>query len=199
MAVKWCGATKGDRALDLCCGSGDLALLLAEYVGPTGQVVGLDFAKEQLEVAQARQKASFEAKDRDIRWVQGDALSLPFADASFDAATMGYALRNVLDIPKSLRETCRVLRPGASAAFLDFNNGTGPIASFQGWFLDNVVVPVARNYGAEKEYQYLRPSIERFPRGSELEKMALAAGFDKATYYDIAAGLMGCLVVTKGS
>ncbi|GAQ83677.1 ubiquinone/menaquinone biosynthesis methyltransferase [Klebsormidium nitens] len=198
MAVKWSRAAKGDNVLDICCGSGDVAFLLAETVGPEGQVTGLDFSSEQLGVAAARQDASYTASKLRMKWIEGDALSLPFDSNAFDAATMGYGLRNVTDIPRSLREIHRVLKPGASVAILDFNNASGTvIGELQGWLLDNVVVPVARQFQVEEQYEYLRPSIERFPRGREQIRMAKVAGFKKATHYEIANGLMGVLVAQK--
>jgi ubiquinone/menaquinone biosynthesis methyltransferase len=132
MAVRWARATPGHTALDVCCGSGDLAFELASAVGPAGSVTGLDFAAEMLEDAEARRAAAAAGRPAArplarMRWVQGDALALPFGDAAFDAATMGYGLRNVADIPRALAELCRVLKPGASAAVLDFNNSTDPV------------------------------------------------------------------------
>lgn len=105
MAVQWSGAKPGGKVLDVCSGSGDLAMLLAEAVGPTGQVVGLDFAADMLSYASQRQQQRQQLRGRalNIQWTQGDALELPFDDNSFNAATVGYGLRNVADIPKALR------------------------------------------------------------------------------------------------
>jgi ubiquinone/menaquinone biosynthesis C-methylase UbiE len=277
MAVRWSGARPGGSALDVCCGSGDLAFELATAVGPSGRVTGLDFAAEMLEDAEARRDAAAAARPAarplaPMAWVQGDALALPFADGSFDAATMGYGLRNVADIPRALSELARVLRPGASAAVLDFNNSTDPLVDGvqarggcgegfgglggqscrpeagrqsqllhwpgrscraarlppraagvrlgrnaathadppplrthptprrpQAFFLERLVVPAAAAYGLSAEYEYLRPSIKRFPTGPEQERMALAAGFASARHYDVGFGLMGCLVATKAA
>ncbi|BDA47971.1 2-phytyl-1,4-naphtoquinone methyltransferase [Coccomyxa sp. Obi] len=201
MAVKWSGAHAGHAAVDLCCGSGDLAFILAEAVGPSGQVTGLDFAAEMLQDADNRQMSlpsSSKRRQSRIRWIQGDAQQLPFQDNSFDAATMGYGLRNVANIPKALRELQRVLKPGAKVAVLDFNNSTNPaVDAIQGWALENVVVPMARSYGLCEEYEYLRPSIKRFPTGSEQVRLAKEAGFTKAVHYEIGFNLMGVLVATK--
>lgn len=201
MAVKWSGARAGQRALDVCCGSGDLALLLAEAVGPQGKVVGLDFASEMLEDAARRQAAQQALRGRalQVQWVQGDAMQLPFDDGSFQAATVGYGLRNVASIPQALSEVARVLSPGGRVAVLDFNNASErPVVdAVQGWALDNVVVPVAKSYGLGDEYAYLRPSIKAFPTGAQQEQLALEAGFSSAKHYEIAFGLMGVLVATK--
>ena len=199
-AVKWTGVREGDRAIDVCCGSGDIALRLAETVGPSGDVVGLDFAAAQLRVAaekEAKHPSTYALSP--ISWVQGDALNLPYPDESFDAATIGYGLRNVADIPKALSELARVLKPGCSAAVVDFNNAEDPnLNALQGFLLDNVVVPVADMNGVAAEYRYLQPSIARYPKGPELVDLAVGAGFNEATFYELAPGnLMGCLVMRK--
>ena len=194
MAVRWSRVGAGGDALDVCCGSGDLALALAAAVGPSGSVTGLDFAVEQLRVASRKQAASGAASRTPMRWVEGDALQLPFADGAFDAVTIGYGLRNVVDIPRCLREARRVLRPRGALVVLDFNNSDGPAAAVQKAALAGVVVPVATALGLGDQYAYLQPSIEAYPKGPELERLAKQAGFAAATHYEIAGGLMGALV-----
>jgi len=201
MAVKWSKASLGNTVLDVCCGSGDLAFQLGEAVGREGQVTGLDFSGAMLAGA-ANKEVQLRQTTGAIpcmKWVQGDALNLPFANGVFDAATMGYGLRNVTDIPKALQELCRVLKPGASVAILDFNNAREkpPVDILQAWFLHNLVVPEATRRGIAEEYEYLRPSIERFPIGKELESLALSAGFKRASHYEIGFGMMGVLVSSK--
>lgn len=198
MAVKWSDANPGDRGLDLCCGSGDLTRLLAQAVGRSGEVVGVDFSGQLLAVARDR-KPPFTIPAAPITWVQADVLDLPFPDDSFDCATMGYGLRNVADIPRSLAELRRVLKPGAAAAILDFHRpGQTGWQQFQRWYLDTVVVPVARSFGFRDEYAYLNPSLEKFPTGPEQVAIARNAGFAAAKHYTIAGGMMGVLVLTVG-
>ena len=194
MAVRWSGASAGMTCLDVCCGSGDLALLLARQVGPTGQVTGTDFAVEQLAIASER---SPHLQPR-LGWVDADALNLPFADGSYEAATMAYGLRNLTDISQGLSELCRVLKPGATAAILDFHKPTNPlVVQFQQWYLDVVVVPAAERLGLSEEYAYISPSVDRFPLGPQQVDLALAAGFGRAVHYPIAGGMMGVLVATR--
>jgi demethylmenaquinone methyltransferase/2-methoxy-6-polyprenyl-1,4-benzoquinol methylase len=202
MTVKWSGAAPGCSALDVCCGSGDIAMILAEVVGRNGSVVGLDFSSSMLDDAAAREASQLNsnggAAAPAVQWIQGDAMDLPFKDCTFDAVTMGYGLRNVADIPKSLRELHRVLRPGCRAAILDFNNSeNGLVDGAQDWFLENLVVPAADAKGVGDEYRYLRPSIKNFPQGKEQERLALEAGFSRAKHFEVGFGLMGCLVVAK--
>jgi demethylmenaquinone methyltransferase/2-methoxy-6-polyprenyl-1,4-benzoquinol methylase len=193
MAVDWSGAATGQTCLDVCCGSGDLALRLAKRVGSAGQVYGLDFSPAQLAIA--RQKAAQRIGLAPLHWIEGDALHLPFDDAMFDAATMAYGLRNLTDIPQGLRELRRVLKPGAKAAILDFHQPQSVwLRQFQKWYLAQIVVPTADRCGLTDEYAYISPSVDRFPTGTEQRQLAKAAGFSEAVHYAIAGGLMGVLV-----
>lgn len=197
MAVKWSEPSPGDVGLDVCCGSGDLAQLLARRVGQ-GKVYGVDFSEAQLAVASQRASSLF--LQPDIAWIQGDALDLPFEDNMFDCATMGYGLRNVTDIPRCLGELHRVLKPGAKAAILDFHRPSSEIMQrFQQWYLDAIVVPTAQRFNLTDEYAYLAPSLDRFPTGLEQEELARQAGFSEVVHYAIASGMMGVLVITKTS
>ncbi|ONK81219.1 uncharacterized protein A4U43_C01F26650 [Asparagus officinalis] len=195
MCLSWSGAKRGDRVLDLCCGSGDLAFLLSQTVGPHGQVFALDFSCEQLSIASARRDLLWKGCYKNIEWIEGDALNIPFVDNYFDAITMGYGLRNLLDKQKALQEIFRVLKPGSRVSVLDFNKSTSSLVSqIQELMIDNVVVPVASTYGLSKEYEYLKASIAEFLTGRELEKLARDVGFSNCKHYEIAGGLMGNLV-----
>lgn len=196
MAVQWSGAATGHTCLDICCGSGDIALLLAKRVGQTGQVYGLDFSAAQLAIA--HQRATQQWQVAPLHWVEGDALKLPFAEATFDAITMGYGLRNLTDIALGLHEIHRVLKPQAKAAILDFHQPRALwIRQFQQWYLEAVVVPTAKRCGLTAEYAYIGPSVERFPTGENQVKLGFEVGFAEATHYPIAGGLMGVLVLTR--
>jgi demethylphylloquinol methyltransferase len=197
MTVSWSGAKPGDTCLDLCCGSGDITQLMAKQIGTTGTVIGADFAPAQLEHAAARIADIYPPLDW-INWVEADALNLPFTDNYFDAATMGYGLRNVTDIPRCLSELHRVLKTDAKVAILDFHRPqSNLIRRFQQWYLAAIVVPKAAQLGMTDEYAYLNPSLDRFPTGREQVQLGLDAGFSHATHYPIASGMMGVLVLTK--
>jgi demethylmenaquinone methyltransferase/2-methoxy-6-polyprenyl-1,4-benzoquinol methylase len=196
MTVKWSAAKPGDTSLDLCCGSGDLTFRLARHVGMTGQVYGVDFSANLLNTAQERCKNYYPQPS--ITWIEADVLNLPFDDNYFDAATMGYGLRNVKDIPRSLQEIHRVLKPGAKAAILDFHRPHNQqFRAIQQWYLNNLVVPIATNLGLKEEYAYISPSLERFPTGKEQIELARQVGFANVTHYPIANGMMGVLVVSR--
>ncbi|WP_263975232.1 class I SAM-dependent methyltransferase [Leptolyngbya sp. 7M] len=172
--------------------------LLAQQVGTTGQVYGVDFSAAQLAIA--KQRAEQSVRPLVITWVEADALNLPFEANQFDAATMGYGLRNVLDIPRSLNELHRVLKPGAKAAILDFHRpANSAMRAFQQWYLDTIVVPAAESLGLKEEYVYISPSLDRFPSGAEQVDLARQTGFVNVVHYPIAEGMMGVLVAQKPS
>lgn len=191
MAVRWSGAAPGQLCLDVCCGSGDLAIMLARRVGAQGRVYGIDFAPEQLAIARRRYRAA------DVTWCLGDALDLPFGAGSFDAITMGYGLRNLANITQGLRELRRVLKPGAIAAVLDFHRPYSQgVQQWQQWYLHHIVMPAARQRGLTQEYAYIHPSLDRFPQGLEQVELARQAGFHRVSHYPIAVGMMGILVLS---
>lgn len=195
MTVKWSNPTPTSTALDLCCGSGDLTFLLAKQV-TQGQVFGVDFSAELLEIA--KQKEATQTLSQSINWLEADVLDLPFPSDYFDCATMGYGLRNVIDIPHCLREIKRVLKPNAQVAILDFHKPANDvIAQSQKWYLDNIVVNFAESLGAKEEYAYIYTSLERFPNDEKQIQIALEVGYNKAIHYPILGGIMGVLLLTK--
>jgi demethylmenaquinone methyltransferase/2-methoxy-6-polyprenyl-1,4-benzoquinol methylase len=186
----------GERFVDLCCGTGDLALLLAERVRPGGEVVGLDAAAAPLE--RALERAALQPW-LPVRWLRGDALATGLPDAWADGATMAYGLRNLSDPAAGLRELRRLLRPGGRASVLDFHRPdpahprAEAISRFQRGYLRRVVVPVAAAAGMEAEYAWLEESLRRFPTGAQQEALARGAGFARAAHQPMAFGLMGRL------
>ncbi|MGB0562712.1 MAG: bifunctional demethylmenaquinone methyltransferase/2-methoxy-6-polyprenyl-1,4-benzoquinol methylase UbiE [Spirulinaceae cyanobacterium] len=194
--VQWAEPPQGGQVLDLCCGSGDLAIQLARQVGPEGHVWGLDFSAQMLAQAQTRTQRQF--PDHQFTWRQGDALNLPFGDAQFASVTMGYGLRNVTDIPRALHEIWRVLQSGGRAAILDFQRSHEPLVQqLQQFYFSQVVVPLASTLGLGSEYAYILPSLAQFPTGAEQLELAAAAGFQEQHFYSLYGGQMGVLVVRK--
>ena len=195
-AVGWLRPRPGQFLVDLCCGTGDLALVLAAKLRPGGSVLGLDAAAAPL--ACARRRAERQPW-LPVRWQQADALATGLAAAAADGAVMAYGLRNLADPAAGLRELRRLLRPGGRAAVLDFNRpdpatpAGAAVAGFQQLYLRRLVVPAARRFGLPEQYAYLEASLERFPTAPELERLARAAGFSAVRHRPIAAGLMGLL------
>lgn len=173
----------GDRALDVACGTGDLALALRRRVAPSGQVVGLDFSERMLEIARR--------KDPAIEWVRGNALQLPFADRSFDAVTVGFGVRNFADRRRGLAEMTRVLKPGGRLVILEISRprrGLGR-ALHALWFERAVPLlgRLARNPDA---YSYLPNSVRRFPSPAELAAELAAVGLARIRWIETARGMI---------
>ena len=184
----------GETWLDLCCGTGDLALELARSVRPAGRVLGLDAAAEPLELARQRQARQ---PWLSVDWRQGDALQTGLDAACCDGVVMAYGLRNLADPVAGLAEVHRLLKPGGRAGVLDFNRlpVDSVAAAFQRFYLRRLVVPAAAAVGLRDEYAYLEESLKRFPDGAEQERMALTVGFKTATHRPLVAGQMGLLLL----
>src|SRR5581483_3414651 len=148
----------GDRVLDACCGTGDLAVACAR--AGAGAVTGLDFSPRMLE--RARRKL------QSVTWVEGDLLALPFADGSFEAATVGFGVRNVADLEQGLA----VLAP-----------------FYRGWF-DRIVPLLGKLLEGGAAYSYLPASVRRFPGPDELAERMRRAGFEDVGYRRLAGGIV---------
>ena len=163
----------GDRVLDGACGTGDLAL--AALRAGAGRVTGLDFSPAMLE--RARRKAAA------VEWVQGDLLALPFADGTFDVATVGFGVRNVADLPLALRELRRVLRPGGRVAILEITTPRGALKPFFALWFDRIVPMLGRVLpGGAQAYTYLPASVRRFPPAGGLVRLLEEAGFSGVSF-----------------
>ena len=191
-ALVWLRPRSGQRLLDLCCGTGDLALVLASRVRPGGLVLGLDAAAAPLAIARRR---AARQPWLPLQWHQGDALATGLADGWADGAVMAYGLRNLADPAAGLVELRRLLRPGGRAVVLDFNrpDPASAQAAFQRFYLRRLVVPAARAVGLPDQYAYLEESLARFPTAPVQEQLARSAGFSLAQHRPLAGGLMGLL------
>jgi len=167
----------GDRVLDAACGTGDLAIIAAR-AGAT--VTGLDFSEPMLE--RARKKAPW------IGWMRGDLLALPFDDESFDAATVGFGIRNVADLPRALEELRRVLRPGGRLGILEITRPRGPLRVFYSLWFDRIVPLLGKVLPGGEAYAYLPASVRRFPGPDDLA--AQMAGFRDVHYRLFAGGIV---------
>src|SRR5262245_11971069 len=169
----------GDRVLDACCGTGDLAVAA---LNAGGRVTGLDFSERMLE--RARRKAA------EIEWVQGDALSLPFEDGSFDAATVGFGVRNLDELERGLAELRRVLRPKGRVAILEITRPRGVLAPFYRLWFDGLVPLLGKALPGGSAYTYLPASVRRFPGPKELAELMRATGFDDVRWKTFAGGIV---------
>ena len=169
----------GDHVLDACCGTGDLAIA-ARARG--ADVVGIDFSEPMLERARR--------KEPQIEWLRGDVLALPFEDASFDAVTVGFGVRNVEDLEAGLRELRRVLRAGGRLGILEITTPRGRLAPFYRVWFDRIVPFLGRILPGGEAYTYLPASVRRFPAPEELAALFAANGFASVRYRLFAGGIV---------
>ena len=182
----------GERALDLACGTGDIAFRLA---APGARVCGLDITPRMLQLARRKPAAA------DCTWAAGDMTALPFADATFDIVTTGYGLRNVPDLDAAVAEIVRVLRPGGRFASLDFNRPDSAVVrtaylgyldavgGVMGWML----------HGEPDAYRYIPASIRRYPGARGVADRLAARGFDHVTVVPLLFGLMSLHIAERSS
>ncbi|MBV9972946.1 MAG: bifunctional demethylmenaquinone methyltransferase/2-methoxy-6-polyprenyl-1,4-benzoquinol methylase UbiE [Candidatus Eremiobacteraeota bacterium] len=178
---------QGDTILDLCCGTGDICFHLVRR-DPTLKVTGVDFCPPMLE--RARERAHHEAPDADMQFLEADVMALPFADRSFDGATMGFSMRNVVDIDATLREIRRVLKPGARFVNLDVSKAPNPLfkRAFDVYFYG--IVPLVGGIvgGSRSAYRYLPASLTHHPNAPALLERFTNAGFVDCGYRPLCGG-----------
>ena len=172
--------SSGDRVLDACCGTGDLAVA-ARRAG-AAEVVGLDFSERMLERARR--------KDAAVEWLQGDLLELPFEDGSFDAATVGFGVRNVDDLERALAELRRVLRPGGRVGILEITTPSGPLKAFFVLWFDVMIPLVGKILPGGKAYTYLPASVRRFPAPERLAELMREQGFAQVGFRRLGGGIV---------
>jgi demethylmenaquinone methyltransferase/2-methoxy-6-polyprenyl-1,4-benzoquinol methylase len=177
----------GDRVLDACSGTGDLALAARAH---GADVVGLDFSERMLERARA--------KSGDVEWIRGDVLALPFGDASFDAVTVGFGIRNVDDLEAGLCELRRVLRAGGRIGVLEITKPRGVLAPFYRLWFDRVVPLLGKVLPGGAAYTYLPASVRRFPGPEELAALLESAGFTAVRFKLFAGGIVALHVAEAG-
>jgi demethylmenaquinone methyltransferase / 2-methoxy-6-polyprenyl-1,4-benzoquinol methylase len=170
----------GDRVLDACCGTGDLAL--ADLHAGGARVTGLDFSERMLERARA--------KSSEVEWVQGDALALPFADGSFDGATVGFGVRNLDDLEAGLRELRRVLRQGGRLGILEITRPRGLLRPFYKLWFDGLIPLAGKLLPGGSAYTYLPASVRRFPEAKDFAELMKTAGFEQVGYRLFAGGIV---------
>ena len=186
-AARATGLGPGGRALDVACGSGKLALELRRLAGPGGEVVGLDFSAAMLAVAHRRAAGP--------RYVRGDALQLPFPDASFDAATIAFGLRNLADPQRGLEEMLRVLRPGGHAVVLEFVRPHDDLAgrAYRAYLRHGLPRIGGLVSGQPQAYRYLSDTVDAYRTEAELVELARRAGWRDPRLEVLTLGTVGLL------
>lgn len=186
--VKMAGLTGGEVVLDVCCGTGDLALMFWKARNKPSRVIASDFTPEMLTIAAGKaEKAGVE-----LPLCAGDALQLPFPGACFDVVSVGYGVRNFQDIDAGLKELARVLKPGGRLVILEATPARGLIGRFANWYI-NRVVPWLGNIltgSRDRAYSYLADSIQLFPDTEALKTRMEHAGFSLVEYRKLNLGTM---------
>jgi demethylmenaquinone methyltransferase/2-methoxy-6-polyprenyl-1,4-benzoquinol methylase len=186
-AVERAEVGPGADALDVCCGTGDLALELRRRIGPDGRVVGCDFSEPMLELA--RRKSGDESLPVEFGWA--DALELPYGDASFDAVTIGFGARNLANLERGIAEMTRVLRPGGRLVILEISRPQRqPLAGFYSLWFDRLVPVLGQLAGDPEAYSYLPDSVRTFPDPERLAGMLDEAGLTQIRWLLLAGGIV---------
>lgn len=177
----------GASVLDLCCGTGDMTQALLRQAGKSsGRILGADFSHAMLE--RAREKSV----GTGLRWVEADALRLPFPEEQFDLVTSAFGFRNLADYDAGLREIVRVLRPGAECGILDFGEPQGMVGKVYRIYFKHVLPVVGTMIsGVHGPYAYLPSSVERFPAPAEMLERMRAAGFREVSWSPYTLGIAG--------
>ena len=180
--------TKGDKALDVCCGTGDWSLALAENVGMQGEVTGLDFSENMLSIAIKKKQ---ESNVSHLRFLHGNAMKLPFEDNTFDCVTIGFGLRNVPDYITALKEMHRVVKPGGKVVCLETSQPSLIGYRQLYYFYFKFIMPLIGRMFAKsyEEYAWLHESAKDFPNKKELKKMFHDAGFSQVLVKSYTGGV----------
>jgi demethylmenaquinone methyltransferase / 2-methoxy-6-polyprenyl-1,4-benzoquinol methylase len=194
--MKKMNVQKGAKALDVCCGTADWSIALAEAVGESGKVVGLDFSKNMLKIGEEKIK---DRKLKQVELVHGNAMELPFADNSFDYVTIGFGLRNVPDYLQVLKEMHRVVKPGGLAVCLETSQPTLFGYKQAYYFYFRFIMPMFGKLFAKSfnEYSWLQESARDFPGMKELAGMFEEAGFKNVTFKPYSGGVAAVHIGTK--
>ena len=175
------------QVLDLCCGTGDMTFALRNQAGrSSARILGADFSHAML------QRAGEKSRGTELRWVEADALNLPFHDAYFDLVTSAFGFRNLTDYDAGLREILRVLRPGAECGILDFSEPTGVMGPLYRIYFKHILPRIGTMIsGVRGPYAYLPASVERFPVPEEMIERMRNAGFREASWTPYTLGIAG--------
>jgi demethylmenaquinone methyltransferase / 2-methoxy-6-polyprenyl-1,4-benzoquinol methylase len=175
------------RVLDLCCGTGDMTLALDRQGRRTDtQIVGADFSHAML------QRAASKSTSSNLRWIEGDALELPFCDSCFDLATSAFGFRNLANYDAGLRETVRILKPDGECGILDFAEPNGAIGTIYRIYFRHILPRIGSLIsGVRGPYSYLPASVERFPGQEEMLLRMKKAGFREVSWTPYTFGIAG--------
>ncbi|MBI4533467.1 MAG: bifunctional demethylmenaquinone methyltransferase/2-methoxy-6-polyprenyl-1,4-benzoquinol methylase UbiE [Candidatus Melainabacteria bacterium] len=182
--------------LDVCCGTGDLALRIARQLGPNGRVVGIDFSSSMLDIA--AQQARERAVEAAVEFVKGDAQNLPFPAHYFDGAVISFGLRNLTDLVQGIKEMARVVKPGGRVVNLDLGHPSLPLFTplYQAYF--SYIVPIlgAILQSNRQAYTYLPQSLKTYPNSQEIANIFRSSGLKDIAFHQLALGSVALHVGT---
>jgi demethylmenaquinone methyltransferase/2-methoxy-6-polyprenyl-1,4-benzoquinol methylase len=174
------------RVLDLCCGTGDMTFALRRRADASAEITGADFSHAMLERARVKSQGTM------LRWVEADALHLPFSDSHFDLLTSAFGFRNLADYDAGLREILRVLRPDGECGILDFGEPKGAMGKLYRIYFKLVLPAVGSMIsGVRGPYAYLPASVERFPEPEAMLARMRQTGFREASWTPYTFGIAG--------
>lgn len=174
------------RVLDLCCGTGDMAFAIQRQRGGKSVIWGVDFSHPMLV------RATRKSQDRPMRWIEADALQLPFGDNSFNLVTSAFGFRNLANYDGGLREIHRVLAPEGEVGILDFSEPRGMFGRLYRFYFRRVLPAVGSVIsGVKGPYAYLPASVERFPEPPEMLERMRRAGFSNVSWKPYTFGIAG--------
>jgi demethylmenaquinone methyltransferase/2-methoxy-6-polyprenyl-1,4-benzoquinol methylase len=174
------------QVLDLCCGTGDMAFALRRHA-PTARITGADFSHAMLVLASAKTSS-----DRPVKWIEADALALPFPDQSFDLVTSAFGFRNLADYDAGLREILRVLRPGGEIGILECSEPGGLLGKFYDVYFKSLLPKIGGLIsGVKSAYSYLPASVARFPAPPEMLVRMQNAGLREVSWTPYTFGIAG--------
>ena len=188
----------GGAILDVCTGTGDLALAYARAAGPQVRVVAGDFCRPMLDRGAEKARRS----GLPVEWVEADAMDLPFPAAAFDLVTVAFGLRNIADTARGLAEMARVCKPGGTLAILEFSLPTNAaVRGFYLWYFRRVLPAVGNAVARNRSdaYTYLNRSVEEFPSGERLATLIRAAGFDRVEMVPLTLGIATLSICRRGA
>jgi demethylmenaquinone methyltransferase / 2-methoxy-6-polyprenyl-1,4-benzoquinol methylase len=184
--------------LDLCTGTGDLALAYARRMSPTGRIVGSDFCHEMLAIGRA--KGARAGHDGRLTFIEADAQRLPFPDDQFQIVCVAFGLRNITNTDLGLREMVRVCQPGGRVAVLEFSMPRRqPVRGMYRFFFRRVLPKVGQavSHSSSQAYNYLPESVGEFPDGEALAARMQAAGLRSVQFWPLTCGIATLYVGTK--
>lgn len=194
--MKRMNVKEGSKALDVCTGTGDWAIALADVIGTNGEVIGLDFSKNMLKIAQDKQE---QHALKQLTFIEGNAMELPCEDHSFDYVTIGFGLRNVPDYSTVLREMYRVTKPGGTVVCLETSQPTLIGYRQASLFYVRYIMPLLGKFIAKSydEYSWLQESARNFPNKNVLKQMFLEAGFSEVDVKSYSGGVAAMHMAIK--